>query len=161
MPTPIKTLPGQQSIRQFISLTPNSHDVDGAADDASNQAPTQNPDRNDQTLTSANISVPNAAGTFTRRRRIHDSDDDDTPIPITIAVAKPIERILVNDTADESDANFAVLLLQTTPQHLSQTDPASPPAPAGNPPPRRSHRQRKRPLLQPTHDNSVSTKCRY
>jgi hypothetical protein len=156
MPSPIKTIPGQQSIRQFMSLRPNSHDADGAADDTSNQTLRQRPDMTSQTLITTNTS-PNAVNQVIRRRRIHDSDDDD--IPITIVVPNPVERILVHDTADESDSNFGVLLLQTTPQHQPQSDPATPQVPASKPTPRRSHR--KRPLQQPTHDNPVSTKFRY
>ena len=152
MPTPIKPLPGQQLINLFMQKTTMCHAPGSPAGAASNQALRQSPAQIYQSIVTANVS-PNTAGHLSRRRRIIDSDDDDAPLQITNQ-EPTIERIIVHDTENESDANFAVILQQPRQQHLPQSDQAIASDPASNLTSRR--RQRNRPR-SPSAPNQVST----
>jgi hypothetical protein len=143
MPTPIKPLPGQQLINLFMQTTTICHTPGSPAGTASNQALRQSPAQIYQNIVTANVS-PNTAGHLSRKRRIIDSDDDDAPLPIKNQ-APPIERIIVHDTENESDANFAVILQQSPrPQHLPQSDQPVASERASNLTHRRSQRKRQR-----------------
>ena len=152
MPTPIKPLPGQQLINLFMQKTTMCHAPGSPAGAASNQVQRQSPAKIYQSIVAANVS-PNTAGHLSRRRRIIDSDDDDAPLQITNQ-EPTIERIIVHDTENESDANFAVILQQPRQQHLPQSDQAIASDPASNLTSRR--RQRNRPR-SPSAPNQVST----
>lgn len=161
MPTPIKLLPGQQLIDLFMQPTPNNHAPvsPGTAANAGRQDRRQRPASIDQDHNSSNTS-PNG-GQLTRRRRIIESDDDE-PIPIAKEVAPSIERIIVHDTENESDANFAVVLRPL--QQGPHSDPASAPEPQSNP--RRSQRNKSyisesRDSSADDEDNGVRNVIRY
>jgi hypothetical protein len=101
MRTPIKPLPGQQRINNFMQSTPrNTESADFPQSMVDNQG--------------LNPALEAAIGAVAlkRRRRIQDDDDDDDE---TIAQFNPRpaqhEIIHVHDTADETDANFSVILL--------------------------------------------------
>ena len=150
MSSPIKILHGQKLIRDFMQTTPRSP----ASADASHQSHNHVREHNIARSTSqdrepgarlaprspahhANTS-PDGSVQLNRRRRII-TDDDDEPIPIVPVQTAPVERIYVQDTADESDANFAVILLPASRQS-SATHHATLPPHHSNSTPRRSQR---------------------
>jgi hypothetical protein len=90
----------------------------------------------DQHQGDPNIS-PDESVPCRRKRRI--TDDDDEPIQTVPVKPAPEERILVTDTADESDANFAVILLPTSRQAPAASR-ATQPLDHTNTTPRRSER---------------------
>jgi hypothetical protein len=63
-----------------------------------------------------------------RKRRIHDSDDDDDCPMTTLTAVEPAgttaDPVLIQDTENESDANFGVYLLPERQQ--SQEQPSKP-----------------------------------
>ena len=116
MPTPVKILPGQKLISNFMQLTPSSPATAEATHTTSGQARSHDSARGHRhhscTNTSPDESVPKR-----RRRRILTDDDDET-IPTVTNNPAPVETIQVFDTSDESDANFGVYL-----NPLSQPSP--------------------------------------
>ena len=65
-----------------------------------------------------------------RKRRIHDSDDDDDCPMTTLSAVEPAgttaDPVLIQDTENESDANFGVLLLPVRQQSHDQSDYSKP-----------------------------------
>ena len=150
MPSPIKILHGQKLIRDFMQATPRSP----ASADASHQSHNHVREHNIARSTSQDrepgarlaprspahyaSTSPDGSVQLNRRRRII-TDDDDEPIPIVPVQTAPVERIYVQDTADESDANFAVILLPASRQSSASHHATLPPH-HSNSTPRRSQR---------------------
>ena len=65
-----------------------------------------------------------------RKRRIHDSDDDDDCPMTTLSAVEPAgttaDPVLIQDTENESDANFGVYLLPGRQQSQEQPSKPSP-----------------------------------
>jgi len=100
MRTPIKPLPGQQRINIFMQSTPrNTESADFPQSMVDNQG-----------LNPA-LEAATGAVALKRRRRINDDDVDDEPIVQVNPRPAQHEIIHVHDTADETDANFSVVLL--------------------------------------------------
>jgi hypothetical protein len=139
MRSPLQIQPGQQLIRNFMQPMPPKLSSTATADaipTADKQDQNLNVAGDDQHQGDPNIS-PDESVPCRRKRRI--TDDDDEPIQTVPVKPAPEERILVTDTADESDANFAVILLPTSRQVPAASRATQPPDHT-NTTPRRSER---------------------
>jgi hypothetical protein len=131
MRSPLQIQPGQKLIRNFMKpMSPTLRTT--ATADAIPTTHGQDQNLNvagvagdDQHQGDSNIS-PDESVPCRRRRRII-TDDDDEPIPTVPVNTAPVERILVTDTADESDANFAVIFLPTSRQVPAANHATQPP----------------------------------
>jgi hypothetical protein len=143
MRSPLKIQPVQKLIRNFMKpMSPTLRST--ATADANPTTHGQDQHLNvtgetgdDQHQSDSNIS-PDESVPCRRRRRVI-TDDDDEPIQTVPVNPTPLERILVTDTADESDANFAVILLPTSRQVPAANHATQPPV-YSNTTPRRSER---------------------
>ena len=101
---PVKQIQGQAHIDEFIRAQQSSSNDGGQrADNSSHQ----------------------------RKRRILDDDDDDDDRPMVNATAATSagtiqERILIQDTENESDANFGVYILPVRQQSKDRLDDSKP-----------------------------------
>jgi hypothetical protein len=135
-------LPGQMRISGF--LHPMLHTP--ATAEHSSEATRYEINSSPSPPTTVNQKLP-----LKRRRKIDDTDDDcGGQTAPTNAKPATLERIQVHDTADESDTNFAVMLLPT-PRVLpaiNQTQHSTPIA--SNPEHRRMRRKRLHPQTRET-----------
>lgn len=131
MPTPIKVSPGQQRINVFMQPMLRSP----AAAESPNTINGEKNHHNKPSHECEGAIIP-----LTRKRRIDDNDDEEYVITPTPKVRlQPTEIIHVPDTADESDANFSVILMprrQESPAFLQPVLPTPTPKPVQQRPPR-------------------------
>lgn len=104
---PIKQIQGQVHIDEFITNRPQTSSTMNDGGQRAHTSPLQ------------------------RKRRIndHDDDDDDRPmVNVTAAASAGTNQdpVLIQDTENESDANFGVLLLPVRQQSQDQSDYSKP-----------------------------------